>query len=49
MRHYAPRARLVLVDAEGGNLRKRFDEEIREARNSGEKLGLMLPKDFPWG
>ncbi|HEU4981231.1 MAG TPA: L-threonylcarbamoyladenylate synthase [Acidobacteriaceae bacterium] len=48
MRHYAPRARLILVDADGGDLRKRFDEEVGEARNSGEKLGLMLPKDFPW-
>jgi L-threonylcarbamoyladenylate synthase len=48
MRHYAPRARLVLVNADGGDLRKRFEEEVREARNSGEKLGLMLPKDFPW-
>jgi L-threonylcarbamoyladenylate synthase len=48
MRHYAPRARLILVDAEGGDPRKRFDEEVREAKNSGEKLGLMLPKDFSW-
>jgi L-threonylcarbamoyladenylate synthase len=48
IRHYAPRARLVLVDATGDGLRNRFAAEAREASSSGEKLGLMLPKDFRW-
>lgn len=42
LRHYAPRARLVLV---GG--REEFALEAQRAKGAGEKLGLMLPEGFP--
>ena len=43
IRHYAPRAKLVLVDDP-----RQFTENVRAAVNHGEKLGLMLPDEFPY-
>jgi L-threonylcarbamoyladenylate synthase len=47
LRHYAPRARLILVDGEGLD---RLQSFITEARTAGatEKLGLMLPGAFEY-
>lgn len=42
IRHYAPRAKLVLVDDP-----QHFAEIARAAVTNGEKLGLMLPDEFP--
>lgn len=42
IRHYAPRARLVLIEEAGT-----FEQAIAEAQ--GERLGLMLPKGFELG
>ncbi|MGC2161798.1 MAG: L-threonylcarbamoyladenylate synthase [Silvibacterium sp.] len=48
MRHYAPLARLVLVDgAEAGQV-ERFAAVARAAEQAGEKLGLMLPETFAY-
>jgi L-threonylcarbamoyladenylate synthase len=41
IKHYAPRARLVLVEAPGAELSARLVEAARAA--SGERLGVMLP------
>jgi L-threonylcarbamoyladenylate synthase len=46
LRHYAPRAHLILVDGEGAGQRERFIAELRSAGRTGEKLGLMLPEAF---
>ena len=44
LRHYAPRARLVLVEGELAELRARLSEEV--LRWPGERVGVMLPADF---
>ena len=59
MRHYAPRARLVLVDvAEGGVLEHALHEPIESLKESDEVVGVMLPEgwdasyaeeSFAWG
>lgn len=52
IRHYAPRARLVLIDSAAGDPAERLAAAARTAASSGaaaeseEKLGLMLPDDF---
>jgi L-threonylcarbamoyladenylate synthase len=48
LRHYAPRARLVLVDATGADLAS-LGIRIAEAAAlwSGEHIGVMLPADVP--
>lgn len=46
LRHYAPRARLILVDGTGRSQSERFAAEARTALQSREKLGLMLPESF---
>jgi L-threonylcarbamoyladenylate synthase len=55
LRHYAPRARLVLVDAATENA---LGEAIERLNQSGELVGVMLPdgwkatggaKIFEWG
>ena len=46
IRHYAPRARLVLVDSVDQDPMERFAAEARAAELAGEKLGLMLPEVF---
>lgn len=47
LRHYAPRASLILVDGADPGLSERFATETRRAGSSGGKLGLMLPEEFP--
>jgi L-threonylcarbamoyladenylate synthase len=59
LRHYSPRARLVLVEAPLGELASRLAEAARN--QSGARLGVMLPAEvgrlegfpaariFPWG
>ena len=46
IRHYAPRARLILVDGAELDQMERFEAEVRAAEEAGEKLGLMLPEAF---
>lgn len=48
VRHYAPRARLVLIEGAGQALIERFRSEA-EAMQAEGKLGLMLPDEFEWG
>jgi L-threonylcarbamoyladenylate synthase len=45
IRHYAPRARLELVDADPNQV-ERFHEAIARASQAGERVGLMLPDSF---
>jgi L-threonylcarbamoyladenylate synthase len=57
LRHYAPKARLVLVEGEGAQLLAQLAAEA--AGWPGERLGVLLPADFeialsnaavfPWG
>ncbi len=47
VRHYAPRARLVLVEGEGAAQRVEFERAARRAEQAGEVVGLMLPDGFP--
>jgi L-threonylcarbamoyladenylate synthase len=57
LRHYAPRARLVLVDAALGEMAARLAELAGGL--AGERVGVMLPVEvgwshsgavlFPWG
>lgn len=46
LRHYAPRARLILVDGSGPGQLERFSQEVQAARRAGEKPGMMLPDEF---
>lgn len=46
LRHYAPKARLVLVDGEEQRQREQFAHTIVEMGKRGERLGLMLPDGF---
>jgi len=46
MRHYAPRARLILVDGEGEEQRRAFEQAVLAAESADERLGLMLPSGF---
>ena len=46
LRHYAPRARLVLVEGPLAELAGRLDEAVRSW--PGERVGLMLPAEIPW-
>jgi L-threonylcarbamoyladenylate synthase len=46
-RHYAPRARLILVDGEGAAQRVEFERVARRSEEAGERVGLMLPDGFP--
>jgi L-threonylcarbamoyladenylate synthase len=46
LRHYAPRARLVLVDGEGSAQYEAFAQAILAAESAGERLGLMLADAF---
>jgi L-threonylcarbamoyladenylate synthase len=45
-RHYAPRARLVLIDGEGEAQKAAFGAAAKECEEAGEALGLMLPDAF---
>ncbi|MBT9329819.1 L-threonylcarbamoyladenylate synthase [Paracidobacterium acidisoli] len=46
IRHYAPRARLVLVQGEGESQKRAFLDAVRQAEASHERVGLMLPDAF---
>jgi L-threonylcarbamoyladenylate synthase len=46
LRHYAPRARLLLIEGEGEEQKKCFGEAARVCEEQGESLGLMLPDAF---
>lgn len=46
LRHYAPRARLVLIDGEGEPQRAAFRQAALAADTEGLRLGLMLPDSF---
>lgn len=47
IRHYAPRAGLVLVES-GPGQPQRFAAEVRTAIQAGERPGLMLPETFEY-
>jgi L-threonylcarbamoyladenylate synthase len=58
VRHYAPRARLVLVEGELGELSAQMTEAARQWNGDGERVGVMLPEEiaapagttvFVWG
>jgi L-threonylcarbamoyladenylate synthase len=46
LRHYAPRARLILVEGQGKELRRAFAEAVLIAERKKLRVGLMLPDDF---
>jgi len=46
LRHYAPRARLVLIEGDGEAQKTAFGEAARECEEAGEVVGLMLPDAF---
>lgn len=46
LRHYAPRARLVLVEGEGAEQQAAFGEAAQDCEKRGESVGLMLPDAF---
>jgi L-threonylcarbamoyladenylate synthase len=45
-RHYAPRARLVLVEGEGSEQVAQFARAVRQYRDAGQRVGVMLPDAF---
>ncbi len=45
-RHYAPRARLVLVEGEGAAQREQFAQAVRRCEEAGGAIGVMLPDSF---
>lgn len=45
LRHYAPRARLVLIEVSLTDLPSQIAKEV--GRDSGERVGLMLPAEIP--
>jgi L-threonylcarbamoyladenylate synthase len=46
LRHYAPKAKLILIDGESDAQRAAFSEAVQQARQNGAKPGLMLPDVF---
>lgn len=46
VRHYAPRARLMLIEGEGKEQRDAFAEAARQCEDQGDSVGLMLPDAF---
>lgn len=46
VRHYAPRARLVLIDGAGEAQRRAFAKAVLAEQSPENKLGLMLPDAF---
>jgi L-threonylcarbamoyladenylate synthase len=46
LRHYAPRARLHLVEGSGEEQIAAFRRAVLEAERAGERAGLMLPESF---
>ena len=51
LRHYAPNARLTLVEARDGELVQALLAALNQASGalSGERVGVMLPQDLPGG
>ena len=45
-RHYAPRARLVLVEGEGPVQVEQFAQAVRQCEEAGGGVGVMLPDAF---
>lgn len=46
LRHYAPRAKLILIEGEGEAQRTAFREAVQQARQDGSKAGVMLSDAF---
>lgn len=46
LRHYAPKARLLLIDGAGEGLITSFREAVKEMQENGIRAGLMLPDVF---
>lgn len=46
LRHYAPRARLVLIDGEGEAQKTAFAKAVFAEQDSRSRIGLMLPDAF---
>jgi L-threonylcarbamoyladenylate synthase len=46
LRHYAPRARLVLIDGGGDAQKRAFAKAVLAEQSSRSRLGLMLPDAF---
>lgn len=46
LRHYAPRARLILIEGAGEVQKVAFGDAARECEEAGQSLGLMLPDAF---
>lgn len=45
-RHYAPRAKLILVDGDGAKQKADFGVAARRCEQAGDVVGLMLPDAF---
>lgn len=46
IRHYAPHARLVLIEGEGTTQEQAFRDAAARAEDQGYRVGLMLPEGF---
>ena len=46
LRHYAPRARLILIEGAGEEQQAAFGEAAEACEQQGESVGLMLPDAF---
>jgi L-threonylcarbamoyladenylate synthase len=46
IRHYAPRAKLVLVEGEGRAQMESLAQAVRACEATGEAVGVMLPDEF---
>lgn len=46
LRHYAPRAQLLLIEGEGEEQQVKFAEAAEACEHQGESVGLMLPDAF---
>lgn len=47
LRHYAPRAKLILIDGEGQVQRDAFQKAIEQQEQNGAPVGVMLAEGFP--
>jgi L-threonylcarbamoyladenylate synthase len=47
LRHYAPRAKVVLIGGEEGEQKAAFTRAVQRALENNERVGLMLPDEFP--
>jgi L-threonylcarbamoyladenylate synthase len=46
LRHYAPRARVILVEGQGSAQVQAFREALQQAAEQGRRVGVMLPDTF---